>query len=86
MTIPTAKHNKGIRFPGDGAKLISSNDKEGFTFRGRFDKPAECLSIGYAASQKAMNALRWLIRRQGYLVDKSRVFLAWGRMGVAIHP
>lgn len=84
MTIPTAKHNKGIRFPGDGAKLISSNDKEGFTFRGRFDKPAECLSIGYAASQKAMNALRWLIRRQGYLVDKSRVFLAWGRMGVAI--
>lgn len=84
VTIPTAKHNKGIRFSGDGAKLISSNDSEGFTFRGRFDKPTECLSISYTASQKAMNALRWLIRRQGYLVDKSRVFLAWGRMGVSI--
>lgn len=29
-------HPKRIRHSGDGAKLISSNDKTGFTFRGRF--------------------------------------------------
>ncbi len=79
----TSKHNKGIRFSGDGAKLISSNDKDGFTFRGRFENAGECLSIGYDTSQKAMNALRWLIRLQGYNVG-GRVFLAWGRKGVPL--
>jgi len=44
---PTDKHGKGIRFPGDGAKIISSNDMSGFTFRGRFVDGGECISIGY---------------------------------------
>lgn len=83
MAPLTTKHNKGIRFSGDGAKLISSNDKNGFTFRGRFAEAEECLSVGYEASQKAMNALRWLIRKQGYLVA-GRVFLAWGRLGIDV--
>ena len=30
------QHPKYIRVKGDGAKLISSNDTSGFTFRGRF--------------------------------------------------
>jgi CRISPR-associated protein Csd1 len=35
--VPLAlKHPRGIRFSGDGAKLISSNDKTNYTFRGRF--------------------------------------------------
>ena len=72
------KHAKGIRFAGDGAKIISSNDNSGFTFRGRFADSNECISIGYESSQKAMNALSWLIREQGYNVN-GRVFLAWGR-------
>lgn len=74
----TEKHYKGIRFSGDGAKLISSNDTDGFTFRGRFDKGLECVSVGYETSQKAMNALKWLIRNQGYTAY-GKVFLAWGR-------
>ena len=74
----TEKHYKGIRFSGDGAKLISSNDTDGFTFRGRFDTGRECVSVGYETSQKAMNALKWLIRNQGYTVS-GKVFLAWGR-------
>lgn len=77
---PTDKHGKGIRFPGDGAKIISSNDMSGFTFRGRFVDGGECISIGYESSQKAMNALMWLARNQGYTHD-GRVFLAWGRCG-----
>ena len=78
MLPVTDKHGKGIRFAGDGAKIISSNDSQGFTFRGRFADADECISIGYETSQKAMNALMWLIRNQGYVVD-GRVFLAWGR-------
>ncbi|MDQ0204452.1 type I-C CRISPR-associated protein Cas8c/Csd1 [Pectinatus haikarae] len=72
------KHNKGIRFPGDGAKLISSNDNAGFTFRGRFETGAECVTVGYETSQKAMNTLNWLIRNQGSNIN-GRIFLAWGR-------
>ena len=52
----------------------------GFTFRGRFVNADECTSIGYETSQKAMNALMWLARNQGYTHD-GRVFLAWGRCG-----
>ena len=81
----TDKHGKGIRFPGDGAKIISSNDMSGFTFRGRFVDSDECLSIGYETSQKAMNALMWLARNQGYTHD-GRVFLAWGRCGQTPPP
>ena len=81
MMPVTEKHNKGIRYPGDGAKLISSNDTAGFTFRGRFTDSKECVSIGYETSQKAINALMWLIRNQGYIVD-GRVFLAWSTLPV----
>lgn len=65
-----------IRNPGDGAKLISSNDTSGFTFRGRFDTAREALRVGRETSEKAHNALRWLIGRQGYVND-SQVVLAW---------
>ena len=81
----TDKHGKGIRFAGDGAKIISSNDMSGFTFRGRFVDGDECISIGYESSQKAMNALSWLTRNQGYTHD-GRVFLAWGRCGQTPPP
>lgn len=56
---------KKIRNEGDGAKLISSNDNSGFTFRGRFATKEEAFAIGYEESQNAHNALKWLIRRQG---------------------
>lgn len=56
---------KKIRNEGDGAKLISSNDEKNFTFRGRFRSKEEAFAIGYEESQKAHNALKWLIRQQG---------------------
>jgi len=58
-------HPKKIRNEGDGAKLISANDETNFTFRGRFANKEEAFSIGYEDSQKAHNALKWIIRRQG---------------------
>lgn len=60
---------KKIRNEGDGAKLISSNDEQNFTFRGRFADKKEAFSIGYEDSQKAHNALKWIIRKQGYSWD-----------------
>ncbi|GKU82021.1 type I-C CRISPR-associated protein Cas8c/Csd1 [Niallia sp. NCCP-28] len=73
----TEKHANKIRNAGDKAKLISSNDTSGFTYRGRFNKSNEVASISYEVSQKAHNALKWLINKQGKIVDQ-RAFLVWG--------
>lgn len=59
------QHPKYIRAKGDGAKLISSNDTSGFTFRGRFLTSDQACGVGIEVSQKAHNALIWLISRQG---------------------
>ena len=74
------QHPRNIRRPGDGAKLISANDKSGFTFRGRFIEQDEACSVGYATSHMAHNALRWLIARQGYK-NGDQVILAWTPKG-----
>lgn len=67
------KHPAKIRNSGDKAKLISANDESGFTYRGRFTAKEQAVSIGYDASQKAHNALRWLIQKQGYTRDESAI-------------
>jgi CRISPR-associated protein Csd1 len=59
-------HPSKIRNSGDKAKLISSNDDAGFTFRGRFINGRDACTVGYSVSHKAHNALRWLIGKQGY--------------------
>lgn len=79
------KHPRRVRKSDDGAKLISSNDKSGFVFRGRFtDKTGvQACSIGYVVSQKAHNALRWLINRQSYR-NGDQVIVSWATNGSAI--
>ena len=67
---------KKIRNEGDGAKLISSNDEANFKFKGRFVSKEEAFSIGYEDSQKAHNALKWLIRQQGTNYD-SMYLVTW---------
>lgn len=69
----TDKHPSKIRHSGDKAKLISGNDESGFTYRGRFTAKAQAVSLGYEASQKAHNALKWLIQKQGYTRDDSTI-------------
>ncbi|WP_018663049.1 type I-C CRISPR-associated protein Cas8c/Csd1 [Heyndrickxia acidiproducens] len=76
----TERHANKIRNSGDKAKLISANDTSGFTFRGRFSDSSQVASISYEASQKAHNALKWLINRQGKTID-NRVFLVWENSG-----
>ena len=79
-TILTTSHPKYIRREGDRAKLISSNDTNGFTFRGRFLTDEQACSVGLETSHKAHYALAWLINRQGYLVDDLAV-VAWATSG-----
>lgn len=70
-------HPSRIRNSGDFAKLISSNDTSGFTYRGRFNNADEAFTISYEVSQKAHNALKWLITKQGQRVG-DKVFVLWG--------
>lgn len=78
-------HPKRIRHSGDGAKLISANDSSGYTFRGRFtdDSGLQACGVGYEVTQKAHNALRWLIHRQSYRND-DQVILSWAVAGTPI--
>ena len=75
-----ANHPKGLRHGGDGAKLISSNDTDGYTFRGRFLDADEACGVGFEVSQKAHSALRWLIGRQAFRTG-DQVIVAWAVSG-----
>ncbi len=76
--LPTSEMSPAkIRNAADKAKLISSNDTLGFTFRGRFSIASQAASISYEATQKAHNALKWLISKQGAF-NGDQVFVAWG--------
>jgi len=80
------KHPKFIRCAGDSAKIISSNDTTGFTFRGRFTEGTQSCTIGAEASQKAHSVLRWLIQRQGKVFydgkgNPGKTFVAWAASG-----
>lgn len=76
----TDSHGSRLRNAGDMSKLISSNhnkNRNEFIYMGRFEHPNQAVQIGYDVSQKAHNALRWLIQRQGYRSD-TRNFITFG--------
>jgi len=78
-------HPKRIRHAGDGAKLVSANDEKGYTFRGRFtdNDGQQACGVGYKVTQKAHNALRWLIGRQAYK-SGDQVIVTWSVAGKPI--
>lgn len=76
----TQKLPAKLRNTGDKAKLISSNDTTNFTFKGRFLSASEAACVGYEVSQKAHNALRWLIAKQGYRNDSESI-ICWSPGG-----
>lgn len=77
------QHPKGIIPINGNAKLISANDSSGFTYRGRFTEEWQAAGVGYEASQKAHNALRWLAQEQGVILG-GRTFLCWNPQGRTI--
>ena len=71
----TYKHPSKIRNSGDKAKIMSTNDESGFTYRGRFADKEQAVSVGYEYSQKIHNALRWLREKQGRNIDSLTVIV-----------
>jgi CRISPR-associated protein Csd1 len=83
--ILTNNHPKYIRREGDNAKIISSNDTSGFTFRGRFITDSQACGVGLETSQKAHYMLAWLISRQGYLDNQGELaVVAWAVSGAKV--
>lgn len=83
-------HPAKLRHSGDKAKLISSNDLSGFTFKGRFtdskasieDKGLQPAGIGIITTQKSHNALRWLISRSKQAFrNGDQVIVTWASSG-----
>ena len=74
------QHLKGVSSFSGNAKLISSNDNDGFTYRGRFVDGGEAMSMGYMASQKAHNALKWLLSNNGVSMGERRI-VCWNPQG-----
>lgn len=81
LAITTTKHINVSKF--GKAKLISSNDAYGFTYKGRFLDGREACSIGYEASQKAHNALNWVLANEGIHLG-NRICVAWNPQGKII--
>jgi CRISPR-associated protein Csd1 len=77
------QHPAKLRNAGDKAKLISANDNTGYTFRGRFLEAGEAASVGFDVTQKAHNALRWLIARQGSR-NGDQAIVSWAPSGVPV--
>lgn len=85
LTAKAVQHPKGIISINGNAKLISANDKDGFTFRGRFDADWQAATVGYIASQKAHNALRWLASDQSVREPVgTRTFICWSPQGIPV--
>jgi CRISPR-associated protein Csd1 len=82
-TRAASNHSRFIRNAGDGAKIISSNDESGFTYRGRFFTSSQSVEIGFNLTQKAHNALRWLVSRQG-IKNGDQVVIAFAVSGKKI--
>ncbi|MDD2737658.1 MAG: type I-C CRISPR-associated protein Cas8c/Csd1 [Methylomonas lenta] len=76
----STKHPAKIRHSGDKAKLISANDTSGYTYRGKFLADNQACGIGFEVSQKAHNALGWLIQRQGFR-NGDQAYVAWAVSG-----
>ena len=78
-------HLRGIIPAYGSAKLISANDNANFTYRGRFTDDSQAATISYTASQKAHNALKWLVSEQSVThAYDGRTFLCWNPKGKAV--
>ncbi len=82
--VPANQHLKGVFSLNGNAKIISSNDSVNYTYRGRFINSDEALSVGYISSQKAHNALKWLVSNQKQYYG-NRVFICWNPNGKEVH-
>ncbi|OBX79519.1 type I-C CRISPR-associated protein Cas8c/Csd1 [Moraxella atlantae] len=86
-----SKHPNRVLKSASNAKLISANDMEGFTFRGRFTDEKETITTqGYQAvnisaevTEKSHAALAWLLTSQGH-EESGQAVVAWAIDGSKI--
>jgi CRISPR-associated protein Csd1 len=71
----TKTHPKKIITKPSNAKLISSNENGKITWSGRFTKSSQALSVSYETSQKAHQALRWLIKNAAYERQSQKIII-----------
>ncbi|MFZ1673443.1 MAG: type I-C CRISPR-associated protein Cas8c/Csd1, partial [Nitrospira sp.] len=85
-TILAEQHPAKLRNAGDKAKLISSNDTSGYTFRGRFIDAVQACGVGFVVTQQDHKALQWLLdfeRRQAFR-NGNQVIVAWAVSGKSL--
>lgn len=82
--ILAEQHPSRLRHGADKAKLISSNDTSGFTFRGRFIDSDQACGVGFDVTQKAHKALHWLIGRQAFRNGDQQCIVSWVTTGAKI--
>ncbi len=75
-TVSAISHPKKIANAAGNAKLISDNDNQNFTYRGRFSTSREAFSVGYDSSQRAHQFLRYVVNNHGIKCD-SQVIVAF---------
>ncbi len=78
----SASAPKYLRYPGDGAKLISANEKTFVVYSGRFATASEAMTVSREATEKSHAALKWLIQKQGWR-NGEQVVLAFADGGRA---
>ncbi|HIF9218376.1 TPA: type I-C CRISPR-associated protein Cas8c/Csd1, partial [Photobacterium damselae] len=82
------RHPRFLRSSADGAKIISSNDSNGFTYLGKFTDANQVANVSYLNSQKAHSSLRCLIEKQGVKIkqkgNEPLVFVSWAPLGKPI--
>lgn len=83
ILMPPKQHLKGVVPSAGNAKLISANDTSYFTYRGRFTDGAEALTVGFLSSQKAHNALKWVVANEGVRYG-DRLIVCWNPKGKQI--
>ncbi len=81
--VISENHPKGIIAANYGAKLVSANDGQGYTYRGRFLDAGQAYTLSYEASQKIHSALTWLVKKQGAFIgtQDKRTFICWNPKG-----
>lgn len=76
LFLRARNYPKKILATAGNAKLISSNDADGFTFRGRFANKDEALCVDLMSSEKAHAVLQWLIANNAKIQD-TQAIVVW---------
>lgn len=84
-TVIAKNHPSRIRSSDDKTKLISSNDYNGFTYRGRFELGEQVNSVGVEVSEKAHTMLRYLFKRKDFDIHGgAQTTLSWSNKYIEI--